>query len=122
MVELVSVHRVNQAEVVSNRLQMRNRIRKQHARFAARLESTRRAEQLGRARRERETLSFEILLRAIFAVVLDQFRLVVEQVQVRRRTGQVQVDHLFRFGGEVRRANGQRICIVQRASPGRLIE
>ena len=42
-------------------------------------------------------------------VALDQLRLVVEQVEIRRRAGQVDIDHPLRLGGEMRSLGGQRI-------------
>ena len=46
---------------------------------------------------------------AVLAVQLDQLRLVVEQIQLRRRAGHVQIDDPLRLGRKMRRLRGERI-------------
>ena len=73
-------------------------------------ELVRRAEQLRVALDEREPLALEELVRAGLAVALHQLRLVVEQLQLRRAAGHVQVDDLLGLGRKMRRPVRQRIA------------
>ena len=93
VVELVGVHRPDHAQLVGDLVQVRHARRTSTCRSCRAGELARRAEQLGRPGGEREPLPLEELVGAGLAVVLDQLRLVVEQVEVRRRAGHVQVDH-----------------------------
>ncbi len=58
---------------------------------------------------EREPLPLEQLVGAGLHVVLDEFRLVVEQVLLRRRARHVQVDDRAGLGGGFRLAERQRV-------------
>src|SRR5262249_38876014 len=97
------------AEFVWLRVHAGARIGHPGAVLAVRGERSRGAEQLGRAGGEREPLAFRERLGTGLPVALNQLGLVVEQVQVRRRAGQVQVDHPRRAGREVRLARGERV-------------
>src|SRR5262249_35639383 len=71
----------------------------------------RRAEQLGRAAREREASAAQELLRAILSVAAHQLRLVVEQTRRRRRAGHGQIADALRLGRKVRPPRRERIEI-----------
>ena len=58
---------------------------------------------------EREPFPFQQLRRASLAVVLDQFRLVIEQVELRRSADHVQVDHVLGPRRKVGWPSGERI-------------
>jgi len=60
-------------------------------------ETLRRAEQTRDARGERETSATQKRFGARLAIATDQLRLVIEQVEVRRRPGHVQVDDVLRL-------------------------
>jgi hypothetical protein len=109
VVELVRVHRPDHAELVSDSAKMRERVAEPDAAFSALLELPPRAEELGRARRESESLPFEELIGAVLTVPAHELGLVVVEVQMRRGSGQVQVDHPPRARSEVRRARVQGI-------------
>src|SRR5262245_9643808 len=80
-------------------------------------ELARRAQQFRRARRERKPLALGEFIRARLAVELDQFGLVVVQVQVRRRAGQVKVDYSLGSGGKMGLLGGQGIVDSRTCSP-----
>ena len=86
------------------------------AALPALLELVRRAQQLGMPLDEREPLVLQQLVGAGLHVVLDQLRLVVEQVLLRRRAGHVQVDDALGPRRELRRLDGQRDCRVAPAA------
>src|SRR5438132_10790057 len=69
----------------------------------------RRAEQFRRPGGEGKALALGERLRAGLAAALDQLRLVVIEIQVRRRAGQVKVDHLASLGGKMRLPEGERV-------------
>ena len=48
-----------------------------------------------------EPFTLEILLRAILAATLDELGLVIEEIEMWRRSGQVQVDHAARRRSKV---------------------
>src|SRR5262249_782337 len=67
------------------------------------------AEQLRRSGGEGEALALGELLRAILAGALHQPRFIVIEIQMRRRAGQVQVNHAPRLGGKRRLSWRERI-------------
>ena len=74
------------------------------------LERERRAEQLRRALDESEALALgNDLGRDLLAVVLLQLRLVIEQVELRRRAGHEQIDDVLGLWREVRRPDGRMV-------------
>ena len=83
MVELIRVHRADHAQLVGNLMQMSDRVRHPDPAFPVLRELARRSQQLRRGGREGEALALEKLLGAILTVVLDEFGLVVEEVEVR---------------------------------------
>ena len=85
VVELVGVHRADDAHLVGDGVQVRHGVDIHMPALAVLRERPRRAQQLRHARGEGEPLPLEESIGAVLAVALDQFRLVVEQVQVRRR-------------------------------------
>ena len=105
VVELRRVHRADDGDVVGDGRQVRQQLRELGARLAVLLERERRAEQARRALDEREPLSLRNELRGnLLAVVLLQRRLVVEQIELRRRARHEQIDDVLRLRREVRRA------------------
>ncbi len=109
VIELVGVHRLDDTQVVGDAVQVRNRVGHPDAALAALLELAARAHQFRGARGEGKHLPFHELVGALLAIPPHQFGLVVEQVEMRWRTGQVQVDDAFGLRGEVGRASGQGI-------------
>ena len=109
MVELVGVHRADDGQLVGDGGEIRQQFGHFDARLAVFGELVRRAEHLRHALDEREPLLLEERFGAGLAVQLLQLRLVVEQFELRRRAGHVQVDDVLGLGGEVRRLGGERI-------------
>ena len=101
---------MSSATVAKMRQQLGNLL----AAFAVPLKPILRAGQRHFAADEREPLAFQQLRRASLAVVLDQLRLVVEQIELRRRADHVQVDHVLGLRRKVRRPGGERIRRLQR--------
>ena len=117
MIKLVGVHRLHDRNVIDNRGQMRQELRKLSARFAVPLKRMRSAQHLRHALDERKPLLLEERFRAILPVQLLQLRFVIEQVQLRRRTGHVQINHPLRFCWKMRRFGGQWIRWTRRFGP-----
>src|SRR5207244_4090697 len=93
---------LDDAHLVRHAMQVGHSIGQPNSPFAVAGELARRAKKLGGSRSEGEALPLRVQLRARLAVVLDELRLVVVHVEVRRRSGQVQVDNSVRFWLEVR--------------------
>ena len=113
MVELVGVHRPDDAQLVGHRRQLRDDVR-HHLPGLAEF-----AELVGRPQQarplvldERELLTAYVRLRARQAVQLVQLRLVVEQVQRGRGAGHVEEDDLLGPGRKMRHLRRQRIAHV----------
>ena len=103
------------------RRQVRQQLGQLGARLAVLLEREGRAEQPRRALDEREPLPLRNELRGnLLAVVLLQRRLVVEQIELRRRAGHEQIDDVLGLRREVRRARRERtvgsVCANSRSS------
>ena len=109
VVDLVGVQSLEQRDVVGDRRQVRQQLGDLLAAFAVLLKLILRSGQRHFAADEREPLAFQQLRRASLAVVLDQFRLVIEQIELRRSADHVQVDHVLRPGRKVGWPSGKRI-------------
>src|SRR5579864_2582663 len=70
-----------------------------------------RAQQQWSALDESESFAFHQVGRNRLPVVLVQLRLVVEQIQLRRRAGHEQVNHALGLWREMRLLGGQRISL-----------
>ena len=121
VVELRRVHRADDRDVVGNRREMRQQLGQLRSRLAVSLERERRPEQPRRALDEGEALALRNELRRdLLAVELLQRRLVVEEIELRRRAGHEEIDDLLRLRREVRRARRERsrpaCCAKSRSS------
>lgn len=112
MIELVGVHGFDHAKLISDLVEMRDSVRQPDATFAIALEFTRGAKQFGFAGGEGESFAFQKCIGTIFAITFDQFRFVIEEVQMRWGACQVQVDDVFGFAGEMPRSCSQRIHLA----------
>ena len=102
VVELVGEHALHEAELVGHAVQVWDRVGQLHAALATPHPLPRRAEQLRRATGEGELLTCNRLGGAVLAAVLHEFRLVVIEIEVRWRAGQVDHDHPLRLRGQRR--------------------
>src|SRR5579871_2570808 len=102
VVELVGMHRADDADIVHDLRQIRQLTGDLGSRLPVALESVRGAQQFGRAFDKREPLSLNELLGDLLAVVLVQFRLVVQQIELRRRARHEEEDDVFGFRAEMR--------------------
>src|SRR5439155_15149418 len=121
MVELRRLHRAPDRDLVGDGRKMRQQLRELGARLAVLLERERRPEQARRAFDKSKSLPFRNELGGnLFAVVLLQRGLVVEQVELCRRARHEQVNNVLRFRCEV----GRSRCEGTRSLPGeqRLVE
>ena len=109
VVELIGVHRFDHAQIIGMLVEMGNRIGHPHPRLSILPEGSGGSHQLGSSRSEGEHLALDELVRAVLIRPLDQLGLVVPQVQVRRRSGQMDVNHPLGLGGVMRVSGKQRI-------------
>jgi len=93
MVELIGVHTPHQAEFVGNPVQMRNRVGEFHPALTAAFPLPSRAQQFGGSTGEGELLARNGLSRTVFTIPPEQFRLVIIEIEVWRRPGQVNHNH-----------------------------
>ncbi len=98
MVELFRVHRTDDANVINHRRQPRQQLADPLAAFTVTLVLEHRSQHLGRAFDEGESFAFQVFLGALLPVEFFQRRLVLKQLQLRRRTRHVQVNNRFRCG------------------------
>jgi hypothetical protein len=108
VVELVGHHRLDEAEPVGLRRQLRQPVGKPLPAFAMSGEGIDRPEQPRHALDEGEPFALEERGRRLLPVEPGQFRLVVEEFELARRPGHVEVDHIPHLRGEVRLPRGQR--------------
>ena len=113
VVELVGVHRADEADLVGHFLKVRKPIGNPEPRLADLTKRIDGPQQLRHAADEGEALAFEKLLRAILAVERFQLRLVLEQLELAGRAGQVQINDALRFRGEVPMARRQGLCRIE---------
>src|SRR5688572_28218114 len=96
---------------------MGNGVGHPNAVFAILLEGPWSAEERGDAGGKGKGLAFEKLVGAVLAVMLAEFRLVVEQIENGRGAGQMDIDDRFGLGGLGRLLGSQRIVSL-RSGPG----
>ena len=101
VVELIRIHRVDNTKVVRHGVQVRNRIGQPLSALAVARPRARAAHQFRRAGRKREFLSLHKLIRTILPVALHQLRFVIEEVEIGRRPGEVEINHPLRLGREM---------------------
>jgi hypothetical protein len=76
---------------------------------AALLEFSASGQQLGRAGGEGKSFAFQELIRALLSIAFDQLGFVVEQVEIRRRAGEVKVNDPLGSSGELRGPRRERV-------------
>src|SRR5258706_1210428 len=109
MIKLVGVHRLHDRNVIDNRGQMRQELRKLSARFSVARKLVRCAEHFRHALDESKTLLLEERFGARFAVQLLKLWFVIEKIKLRRRAGHVQINDVLGFGRKMRRFGSERI-------------
>ena len=109
VVELCSVQRSDDGDVVGDFSQVWQQLRDLRAGLPPLLEVVRRAQQLGRPLDEGKALALNHLFRDVLSIVLLQLGLVVEQIDLRRSAGHEEVNDAFRLGCEVRRLGSERV-------------
>ena len=109
VVELVGVHAADDTQPVGDALQIGDRVGKLHAALAAALPAAGSPHELRRAAGEGERLPANCLGRAILPRMLHELRLVVVEIEMGRRAGEVDDDHPLRLRREVRHPRGERI-------------
>ena len=109
VVELIRLHRLDDGEFIRDLTERLDRVRHPDAGPAVLPERLRRPHELGHARSKREPLPLQELIRAVLAAVLDQFRLVIEQIELRRRSRHVEIDDPLGGPREVRRSRCERV-------------
>jgi hypothetical protein len=118
VVELAGAHRLHDAEVVDDVRDVRQQFAHPRARLAVLRELVGRAEDQRPALDERELLSLQDLVGTRLHVQLDQLRLPVEEIVLRRRARHVEVDHRLRPRREHRRPDGERVVEREGRSAG----
>ena len=125
MIELRGAHGSNDRDIVGDFCKMRQQARKLRSRLAMTSEGVGRAQQFGGAFNKGEALAFNDIFRDRLAVVLDQRRLVIEHIKLRRRAGHEEIDNALGFRREVRRFRGDGIhggltkqAVVQQRTKG----
>ena len=115
MIELIGVHRPDQTDVVDARAEFGQQFADFDSGFTTGVELVRCSQQLGPARfqvDEGQPLLLQYLqqfVRTGLHVVLDQRRLVVEQILLRRGAGHVQIDHMLGLGRFRGGLGGERV-------------
>ena len=72
-------------------------------------ERARAAHQLGLAGGEGEFLPFNKIIRAVLPITLHQLGFIIEEIKIRRRTGEMQIDDPLCLGGEMREPSSEWI-------------
>ena len=90
---------------------MRQVLRQLQATLSVAMKIKSRAQQLRVLTDERQLFALEHVIRTLLAAALHQFRLVIEQLQVRRPADQVNVNDVLRSGYKVRLPRNQRIAL-----------
>ena len=119
MIELVRVHRTDHAHLIGDGVKVRAGVAHPDAAFAVLRKGTRCAHELGHPGGEGEAPAFENRVRAVLPAALHELRFVVKQVEVRRRSRHVQVDHAFGLRRKLRLLRRERI--VRRCTGSRLL-
>ena len=103
MVELIGAHGFDEAKIVDVLFQMWQAVRHPLAAFSRLMKGILRAQQLGHAADEGKALAGQEGSRAVLAIELGQFGFVIEEFQLARRAGHVQIDDALGAGGKLRR-------------------
>src|SRR3954469_16410837 len=109
MIKLIGIHRANYRHFVRDLLEVWNRIGHPNAAFAILSKLMARAEQLWRAGGESEFLSLREIIGTKLRIAFYQFRFVIEQIQVRRSAGHVQVNDPLGLRQVMRLTRRQRV-------------
>ena len=109
MVELVGVHAPHDAESIGHALEIGDRVGELHAALPTPLPAPRRPHELRRATCEGERLPLDRLGRAVLPRMLHELRLVVVEIEMGGRAGEVDDDHPLRLRREVRHPRSERI-------------
>jgi len=118
MVELVGVHRLEEAHLVHHLAEMRQKVGHPRAAFAVLREIGLRPEHLWHATDEGELLALQQGFWAGQVVQFAEFGLVVEELQLGGPAGHVQVDDVLGPSGKVRRARPHGVqCAEVEAVP-----
>ena len=119
VVDLIGVQGLHHADVVRHGAQVRQQLAQLQAALAMALKFEFGARQLHLAADEGKALALSQLLGAVLAVHLLQQRLVVVQIQLRRRADHVQVNDVLGLGGKVgawhHRCSGRQVPRQQRS-------
>ena len=106
VIELVGLHRVDEAHLIGDGVEVRAGVGHPEAAFAVLLEGAGGAHQFGHAGGEGEGASGEEGVGAGLVVVFLKGGFVVEDVEVRRAAGHGEVDDALGFGGVVGEPGG----------------
>ena len=109
VVELIGEHGFHHTHFVRNAVEIWDRIGHPDAALAVLRECVRRAHELRHAGGECEFFALDESVRRILAVVLHQLGLVVENVEMRRPTGHVEIHDTLHLRREVRFVRRKRI-------------
>ena len=109
VIELIRVHGADQAHLIGDGVEVRAGIAHGDAAFAIARKGTRCAHELRHAGGEGEAAAFENGIGAVLPAALHELRFVIKQVEVRRRTRHVQVDHALGLRRILRLLGCQRI-------------
>ena len=114
MIELLGVHRPDEAEFIGHLRQFWDCVREPGTALSVLGELMRRAQQRWPLGRERKLFPLVELIRTGFARSPGQLRFVVEQIQMRRRPGHVQEDDILRLRSKVRLPREQWLSLINR--------
>ena len=89
--------------------QMRQQIGNMRPAFSLMIELMRRRQTLGRPLDKRKPLPLDKLIRHRLPMKLNQLRLVIKQIQLRRRPRHMQKNHVLRLSREMRQLRRERI-------------
>ena len=121
VIELIGRHRVDDADLIFNRAEVWQEIARPKTGTPRARELVLRCEQRGMAFDEGEFLALEILIWTWRAVELREFRLVIKQLELAWRTREMDVNHILRARGKVRRPRREwvfRSACLTRTSRG----
>ena len=110
MVELVGVHAADETEFVGDPLEVWDRVGEFNPHLTARRPRAAGAEELRSATCESKLLAGQVFGGAILAIVAREHRLVIVEVEVGWRAGEVDHDHPLGLGGQRWQPGRQRIC------------
>ena len=118
VIELIRVHRLHERDFVGDLLEVRDGVAHPESALAVLFKRTRATHELRHAGGERKGAALEERVRAILSAPFHELGFVVEDVQVGRAAGHVQVDDALGLGFEVRLARGERVIVGGRGAEG----